>query len=197
MGYRPAENQLTLFGADPHQIIRDAWEQHGHQIIRRTAMLSGGNDSSTLAHWLAWNGYVDELLFLNTGTGIRETTRFVRRLADHLELPLQEWHAPPGTYERMVTTISGGFPGPAAHSIAYQRLKERPLRDYVALVRADASVVRLLGLGQLGLRTRRVAERRHPRSLVHLDNRRTASLRRAVAHRPSRSPRLAEGTRAV
>lgn len=132
MGYRPAENQLTLFGADPHQIIRQAWEQHGHQIIRRTAMLSGGNDSSTLAHWLAWNGYVDELLFLNTGIGIRETTRFVRRLADHLELPLQEWHAPPGTYERMVTTISGGFPGPAAHSLAYQRLKERPLRDYVA-----------------------------------------------------------------
>jgi 3'-phosphoadenosine 5'-phosphosulfate sulfotransferase (PAPS reductase)/FAD synthetase len=126
------EDQLALFGADPHQIIREAWEQHGTQIVRRTAMLSGGNDSSTLAHWLAWHGYIDELLFLNTGIGIPETRQFVARFADYLGLPLQEWHAPPGTYERMVTTISGGFPGPAAHSIAYQRLKERPLRDYVS-----------------------------------------------------------------
>jgi 3'-phosphoadenosine 5'-phosphosulfate sulfotransferase (PAPS reductase)/FAD synthetase len=132
MGYRPAENQLTLFGADPQDIIGEAWDQHGNRIIRRAAMLSGGNDSSTLAHWLAWHGYIDELLFLNTGIGIRETARFVQKFAEYLELPLQEWHAPPGTYERMVTTISGGFPGPAAHTIAYQRLKERPLRDYVA-----------------------------------------------------------------
>jgi 3'-phosphoadenosine 5'-phosphosulfate sulfotransferase (PAPS reductase)/FAD synthetase len=136
MGYRPAEHQLTLFGADPHQIIREAWEGHGHRIIRRTAMLSGGNDSSTLAHWLAFNGYIDELLFLQTGIGISDTAKFVRRFADHLKLPLEVWHAPPSTYERMVTTISGGFPGPAAHSIAYQRLKERPLREYIAYRRA-------------------------------------------------------------
>jgi 3'-phosphoadenosine 5'-phosphosulfate sulfotransferase (PAPS reductase)/FAD synthetase len=130
--HHPREDQLTLFAADPHHIIREAWEQNPNRIIRRTAMLSGGNDSSTLAHWLAWHGYVDELLFLNTGIGIRETTKFVHRFADHVELPLEEWHAPPGTYERMVTTISGGFPGPAAHTIAYQRLKERPLREYLA-----------------------------------------------------------------
>jgi 3'-phosphoadenosine 5'-phosphosulfate sulfotransferase (PAPS reductase)/FAD synthetase len=130
--HHPREDQLTLFAADPHDIIKSAWEQHGKHIIRRTAMLSGGNDSSTLAHWLAWHGYIDELLFLNTGTGIKETIQFVRRFADHLGLPLQEWRAPPGAYERMITTISGGFPGPAAHSIAYQRLKEMPLGDYIA-----------------------------------------------------------------
>lgn len=130
--HHPREDQLTLFGADPHDIIREAWEQNPNRIIRRTAMLSGGNDSSTLAHWLAWHGYVDELLFLNTGIGIKETARFVRRFAKYLDLPLQEWHAPPGAYEQMVTTISGGFPGPAAHSIAYQRLKERPLGEYIA-----------------------------------------------------------------
>jgi 3'-phosphoadenosine 5'-phosphosulfate sulfotransferase (PAPS reductase)/FAD synthetase len=130
--HHPREDQLTLFAADPHDIIREAWEQNPNRIIRRTAMLSGGNDSSTLAHWLAWHGYVDELLFLNTGIGVKETARFVRRFAEYLDLPLQEWHAPPGAYEQMVTTISGGFPGPAAHSIAYQRLKERPLGEYVA-----------------------------------------------------------------
>ncbi len=130
--HHPREDQLTLFAADPHDIVRAAWSAHGKHIVCRTAMLSGGNDSSTLAHWLAWHGYIDELLFLNTGTGIKETIRFVRRFADHLGLPLQEWHAPPGAYERMITTISGGFPGPAAHSIAYQRLKERPLADYLA-----------------------------------------------------------------
>jgi 3'-phosphoadenosine 5'-phosphosulfate sulfotransferase (PAPS reductase)/FAD synthetase len=130
--HHPREDQLTLLAADPHDIIREAWEQNPNRIIRRTAMLSGGNDSSMLAHWLAWHGYVDELLFLNTGIGIKETTRFVRRFAEYLGLPLQEWHAPPGAYEQMVTTISGGFPGPAAHSIAYQRLKERPLGEYIA-----------------------------------------------------------------
>lgn len=130
--HHPREDQMTLFGADPHDVVREAWEQHPNTIVRRTAMLSGGNDSATLAHWLAWHGYVDELLFLNTGIGIPDTARFVRRFADYLGLPLEEWHAPPGTYERIVTTISGGFPGPAAHSIAYQRLKERPLGDYIA-----------------------------------------------------------------
>jgi 3'-phosphoadenosine 5'-phosphosulfate sulfotransferase (PAPS reductase)/FAD synthetase len=130
--HHPREDQLTLFASDPHRIIQSAWDQHGEYIIRRTALLSGGNDSSTLAHWLAWHGYIDELLFLNTGTGIKETIRFVHRFADYLGLPLQEWHAPPGAYERMIITISGGFPGPAAHSIAYQRLKERPLADYLA-----------------------------------------------------------------
>jgi 3'-phosphoadenosine 5'-phosphosulfate sulfotransferase (PAPS reductase)/FAD synthetase len=126
------ENQLTLLPADPHSIIREAWEQHGEHIVRRTAMLSGGNDSATLAHWLAWHGYIDELLFLNTGIGIAETRRFVHRFAKHLGLPLQEWHAPPGAYQTMIITISGGFPGPAMHSLAYQRLKERPLGDYLA-----------------------------------------------------------------
>lgn len=95
-------------------------------------MLSGGNDSATLAHWLAWHGYVDELLFLHTGIGIAETRRFVRRFARYLELPLEVWHAPPAAYETMIVTLTGGFPGPAAHSYAYQRLKERPLNKYVA-----------------------------------------------------------------
>ena len=130
--HHPREDQLTLFAHDPHTIIKRAWEQYGRHIIRRTAMLSGGNDSSTLAHWLAWHGYIDELLFLDTGTGIKETRQFVRRFAGHLGLPLQEWRAPPGAYERMITTITGGFPGPAAHTFAYQRLKERPLNQYLA-----------------------------------------------------------------
>jgi hypothetical protein len=34
MGYRPAENQLSVFGADPQQIIREAWEQHGTRCLR-------------------------------------------------------------------------------------------------------------------------------------------------------------------
>jgi hypothetical protein len=68
-----------MLGADPHTIIREAWEQHGHNILRRMAMVSGGNDSSTLAHWLARHGYIDELLFLDTGIGI-EDTRSLRSL---------------------------------------------------------------------------------------------------------------------
>jgi len=126
------ENQLTMLATDPHTIIREAWQQHGQHILRRTAMLSGGNDSSTLAHWLAWHGYIDELLFLDTGIGIEDTRRFVHSFAKYLGLPLSVMHAPPGAYETMIVTITAGFPGPAAHSFAYQRLKERPLNKYVA-----------------------------------------------------------------
>ncbi len=57
---RGHENQMTMLVEGPHSIIDQAWEQHGRQVIRRTAMLSGGDDSSTLAHWLAWHGYIDE-----------------------------------------------------------------------------------------------------------------------------------------
>lgn len=128
---RGHENQLTMLVEDPHSIIDRAWAEYGRRIIRRTAMLSGGDDSSTLAHWLAWHGYIDELLFLDTGIGLQGTRRFVRNFADHLGLPLQVWHAPPGAYETMVITITAGFPGPAAHMYAYQRLKERPLENYL------------------------------------------------------------------
>lgn len=110
------ENQLSLLVTDPHSIIREAWEQHGNQIIRRTAMLSGGNDSATLAHWLAWHGCIDELLFLDTGIGIAKTRAFVRRFADYLGLPLQVWHAPPAAYETMIVSIRAGslVPRPTA-----------------------------------------------------------------------------------
>jgi 3'-phosphoadenosine 5'-phosphosulfate sulfotransferase (PAPS reductase)/FAD synthetase len=120
-----------MFPESPHGIIRSAWEEYGARIVRRTAMLSGGDDSSTLAHWLAWHGFIDELVFLDTGTGLEGTRKFVRQFADHLGLPLEVWYAPPGAYETMIVTITAGFPGPAAHSYAYQRLKERPLEDYV------------------------------------------------------------------
>lgn len=50
---RGHENQMTLFQESPHTIIDQAWREYGPRIIRRTAMLSGGDDSSTLAHWLA------------------------------------------------------------------------------------------------------------------------------------------------
>ena len=131
------ENQLTLLAADPRTTIDDAWQQHGERIVRRTAMLSGGNDSATLAHWLAWHGYIDNLLFLDTGIGIAETRRFVHQFAKYLDLPLEEWHAPPGACETMIVTLSGGFPGPAMHGLAYQRLKERPLNDYIAYCKRD------------------------------------------------------------
>lgn len=40
-----------------------------------------------------------------------------------LESALEVWHAPPGAYQTMVLTMTAGFPGPAAHKYAYQRLK--------------------------------------------------------------------------
>jgi hypothetical protein len=42
--HHPREDQMTLFGADAHDIVREAWDQHPNAIVRRTAMLSGGHE---------------------------------------------------------------------------------------------------------------------------------------------------------
>jgi 3'-phosphoadenosine 5'-phosphosulfate sulfotransferase (PAPS reductase)/FAD synthetase len=126
------EQQPSLFANDPHQIIARALDRFDGRILRRTALLSGGNDSTVLTHWLWHHNYIDEALHIDTGTGIYQTGLFVRRFCQRHAIPLQVYHAAPGEYRRMVTNLIGGFPGPAKHSLAYQRLKERPLKRYIA-----------------------------------------------------------------
>jgi 3'-phosphoadenosine 5'-phosphosulfate sulfotransferase (PAPS reductase)/FAD synthetase len=93
-----------------------------HRPSRRFLLFSGGNDSLVVLDALAH--HADEIVHVNTGIGIPETTDFVRRIARRYELPYTEMH-PPDPYEWLVLNKWRGMPGPGAHRLTYQRLKER------------------------------------------------------------------------
>lgn len=108
--------------------------------VRAVAVLfSGGNDSTTLAHWTVRNGLASHAVHAHTGIGIEQTRQFVRDTCAAWGLPLIEKRTPAGeTYRDMVlgqikarkkegTPYPGGFPGPTGHFMMYQRLKERAL----------------------------------------------------------------------
>lgn len=88
------------------------------------ALCSGGMDSTVAAHVATRWGPADLLVYLDTGTGLKENREYVEELADHLGVQL--WtlrtHLSFGEWVREY-----GFPGPGAHTRAYRRLKERQI----------------------------------------------------------------------
>lgn len=97
-----------------------------YELTGTLGLFSGGNDSSTFMHFL--HRYFDSAAHINTGIGVDETRRYVRRTVDSFGLPLIEQTPPPGdTYDELVLRF--GFPGPAGHGVMYRRLKERGLRQ--------------------------------------------------------------------
>jgi 3'-phosphoadenosine 5'-phosphosulfate sulfotransferase (PAPS reductase)/FAD synthetase len=148
-------------------------EEHasGKTVVGICALVSGGNDSYTVAH--LFRDLATHQVHANTGTGIEATRQFVRATAAAWDVPLIEHTPEPGKgyfdfvhgnvmarsreTGEMVKTWTGGFPGPAMHKVMYQRLKERGL----------AQVPHDLGIS--GSRTQRVifiAGRRRPESKV-------------------------------
>lgn len=112
--------------AEAHAILDEALAA---ERVRGSILLySGGNDSTVLLTLLGsrcdWIGHC------NTGTGIPETRQFLGERVQALGLngKLIEEFPINGVddYETMVLKV--GFPGPAKHRLAYQRLKERSLR---------------------------------------------------------------------
>lgn len=105
------------------------------------SLVSGGNDSYTVAH--LFRGVSTTWVHANTGTGIEATREHVRDTAAAWEIPLLEVSGTPGqgyfdlvrgeVYAisretgELVQTWGGGFPGSAAHALQYQRLKQRAL----------------------------------------------------------------------
>lgn len=88
------------------------------------ALCSGGEDSTAAAHAAIRFGPADMLVYLDTGTGLRENRDYVESLADHLDAQL--WTLRTGEeYTDLVE--KHGFPGPSRHFVMYQRLKERQL----------------------------------------------------------------------
>jgi 3'-phosphoadenosine 5'-phosphosulfate sulfotransferase (PAPS reductase)/FAD synthetase len=94
-------------------------------IVRSFLMVSGGNDSMVVLDACAWAA--DEVVHINTGCGIPQTTEFVRRIVPEWSgFELTELH-PPLSFRDVVLDgkLFGGFPGPGAHAFIYTRLKER------------------------------------------------------------------------
>lgn len=97
--------------------------------MRTYILFSGGDDSLTLLDLCDWAAH--GVVFVNTGTGIPETTEFVRTAVAENGLPLYEL-TPPKSYEQVFINepIINGLPGPGLHTIAYNRLKERALHQF-------------------------------------------------------------------
>ncbi|MEG8184281.1 phosphoadenosine phosphosulfate reductase family protein [Nocardia terpenica] len=120
-----------------------AIEEHTRdkEIVGICSLVSGGNDSYTVA--TLFRDVTTHQVHANTGTGIEATRAFVRTTAAEWGVPLIEHTPEPGRgyfdlvrgtvmarsrkTGELVQAWPGGFPGPAAHAVMYQRLKERAL----------------------------------------------------------------------
>jgi 3'-phosphoadenosine 5'-phosphosulfate sulfotransferase (PAPS reductase)/FAD synthetase len=121
----------------------EAIDRHarGKEIVAFCSLVSGGNDSYTVAN--IFRDIATHHVHANTGTGIEKTREFVRATAEEWGKPLIE-HCPPegqgyfdlvrgNVYAHSRTTgewvraYPGGFPGPAMHKTMYERLKDRSL----------------------------------------------------------------------
>lgn len=135
-----------------HQ-AREQLEASGKKIVAVCALVSGGNDSYTVAH--IFRSVTTHQVHANTGTGIEATREFVRAQAREWGVPLLEVHPKPGEgyfdlvrgtvmarsreTGELVQAWPGGFPGPAAHAVMYTRLKERGLEQVPHLLDISGS----------------------------------------------------------
>jgi 3'-phosphoadenosine 5'-phosphosulfate sulfotransferase (PAPS reductase)/FAD synthetase len=118
----PRSSEGLVEGA--RRIIEQAKAEH--EPLRTFVLFSGGNDSHVLLD--ADASMADEVVHVNTGIGIPETTEFARRVGSSYGIPFTELH-PPVPYEELVLGRWRGLPGPGAHRFTYTMLKERPLEQ--------------------------------------------------------------------
>jgi 3'-phosphoadenosine 5'-phosphosulfate sulfotransferase (PAPS reductase)/FAD synthetase len=116
---------LSALVAEAKDIVLRAKDEHGP--ARTFVLFSGGNDSLVLLDVVA--EVADEVVHINTGIGIPETSDFARRVGASYGLPFTEYH-PPVPYDELVMSLPvlDGLPGPGVHHVVYARLKERCVR---------------------------------------------------------------------
>jgi 3'-phosphoadenosine 5'-phosphosulfate sulfotransferase (PAPS reductase)/FAD synthetase len=111
-------------------VLSEAYDTHKPRAS--FALFSGGHDSLTATavafEWAERAGVELKAAHINTGTGVPQTSEFVREVCRDQGWELLEF-SPPVPYEEIV--MEYGFPGPAQHGLMYQRLKERCLRQLV------------------------------------------------------------------
>lgn len=135
--------RLEALTAEAHSLVDEAvrqTEEDNRKVAAIVILFSGGNDSTALAH--LFKDRATHAAHANTGIGIEQTRQYVRDTCEMWSLPLIEKSPEAGsTYRDLVLgqcvaksgpnqgspVWQGGFPGPAAHWLMYQRLKERCL----------------------------------------------------------------------
>lgn len=88
------------------------------------SLFSGGNDSLVATHYSMSRGYTDEVLYLDTGTGLEENKEYIKEVCENREWPLRVEETPVDYKEKV---LEYGFPNPSQHSWYYRYLKERQL----------------------------------------------------------------------
>jgi 3'-phosphoadenosine 5'-phosphosulfate sulfotransferase (PAPS reductase)/FAD synthetase len=138
MGLTRSQREARVRGLidNAHSIVDEALATHinGRTLHASAVLFSGGNDSTVLAHLM--RDRATHAVHANTTIGIEQTREFVRNVCEEWGLPLIE-ECGPNTYRELVLGLvttkagekvwPGGFPGPGAHGLMYQRLKERAL----------------------------------------------------------------------
>lgn len=137
----PLSGAQTTFIAppSPEQIMDAAHVEHGPFVVR-VALVSGGIDSTVMAH--RCRDFYDGICFIDTGTALPGVREHVQRIAELVGKPLVIYDAG----ERWRAMVLGqsdlrasGFPGPRGHSIAYNRLKLRQVERMVREVKRQRS----------------------------------------------------------
>jgi 3'-phosphoadenosine 5'-phosphosulfate sulfotransferase (PAPS reductase)/FAD synthetase len=191
------EGQMRLFpGEDPDEVIAQAKVEH--KPIRTFCLFSGGGDSQVLAH--RCRDHYDELVFLDTTTALPGVVEFVEEFAAFVGKPLRLMRHDGDAYRNMVLGEGEdkervpnwrplGFPGPAQHGRAYNRLKEclveQLLRETKVGHKRSDRVLFLTGVrrAESARRAKRLAVTRKGGSvfanpLIDWDNREMADYRR-------------------
>jgi 3'-phosphoadenosine 5'-phosphosulfate sulfotransferase (PAPS reductase)/FAD synthetase len=136
---RPVEDAV----AEAEAVLTGVISRHDPSHV--FALVSGGTDSLCVARLASRHPRFTACAHVNTEIGVEETREYVRQLCREHGWPLLEYRAPrppfkdkggnpwgrPGqtAYEAMV--VRWGFPGPQGHTLMYNRLKERCLRQLV------------------------------------------------------------------
>ena len=123
----PGPSDMPSWLQEAEDIV--AFAREHHDPVRTFLMFSGGSDSLTMLE--AVGHLADEIVHINTGIGVPETNQFCEDVVTgHYGRPLTVLH-PPVSYDELVLGRWEGFPGPGGHMFAYQRLKERPIRQLI------------------------------------------------------------------
>lgn len=124
------EKRVVRLMAESRRLYRTSVRRHieadGKTLVGTVILFSGGNDSTVLAH--LFKDIATHAAHANTGIGIEQTREFVRNTCAAWDLPLiEKYPREQDSFRAMV--LSQGFPGPGHHYKAFQRLKERQLRQ--------------------------------------------------------------------
>ena len=112
----------------PKEIVREAIRSQ--EIDELWVGLSGGKDSSVVAHFAAMNfpDLFKGCIFCDTGIKVQESLDFVRSYCKEMG-----WHLevvkPKRTFEEIVQ--QNGFPGAGVHTIIMRYLKYIPMREFI------------------------------------------------------------------